>query len=91
LTVGALRVFEIGPDKVVAHDEADAWAVWCAHTGESRDDYEGEEARELPGDEPIRILVDEKGRISDSGALVIMRAEKWAAQEGRGFLCSSEY
>jgi hypothetical protein len=29
-----------GPDTVVAFDQDDAWAVWCATSGERREDYE---------------------------------------------------
>jgi len=87
----ALHVFEMtsGPDWVVAADVDDAWAVWSEHTGEKREDYEDSDGWEQLDDaSDVRIAED-----LSADALVwnTKTCAQWAADEGRCFLCSTEY
>lgn len=89
-TPARLYVYEIGPDHIIAHDEDDAWELWCRHHGERRSDYKGEPCTRVDDDVVLSIIVDAAGRISDSGAAVELSAREWVQREGRGFLCSTE-
>ena len=91
-----MKVFTNGDvDWVVAENVDDAWEVYLAHSGGEREDFDGQELEEVPGDEPLKIWCGDDGHPtephSDGSALVTQRAEQWAAQEPRGFLGSTEY
>jgi hypothetical protein len=87
-----LYMYEIGPDHLAAHSEDDAWALWCEHHGERREDYPDESADLVPDDRMFAVLVETKsGAISDSGVTLKLSARDWVTREGRGFLFSSEY
>jgi hypothetical protein len=79
-------------DKVIAHGEADAWAVWTETTGMDPDE-EGcrEDIWELPADKELRIVCDADGNPSDDGETISRTCAEWVAHQGRGFLCSTEY
>jgi hypothetical protein len=83
-----LHAFIIGPDTYIAYDEDDAWACMEEQTGIKRDsdDYEGEVAVRVADDMPLRILLEEGRPEAETKT-----AAEWCAQEGRGFLCSTEY
>ena len=111
-----LRLWRIGPDTVIAHDEADAFAVWSEHCGERIEDYEREGAEPIDDTKPFTIVDDDTPQrdcplgcatwaVTDlahaidrtghhptcSHAHVTKTAAEWAASNGRGFLCSTEY
>lgn len=73
---------------VVARDEDDAWAVWCDSIGEKREDYQGSSWEQVPDDELVSIIRDvyAEHHVKDT-----MTAAEWAAKDGRGFLCSTEW
>lgn len=79
-----LLVYEICEDFVVAHDPDDAWAVWSEHTGERRDDYEGNFY-------PIPVTRDLDIKMDDGSGTIVKSTEQWAACNGRGFLASRNY
>lgn len=88
----SLFMFEIGPDHLAAHSEEDAWALWCDHHGERRENYIGELANLIPDDRLFRVFVEsESGAIGDSGETLTLTARQWVEREGRGFLFSSEF
>lgn len=86
-----LRVWTDDTDTVVAADLADAQKVWEEHHGST---FEQEmmtldDWSQVPDDKPITIHnVD--GRGTDDDKLTLTAAE-WAARDGRGFLCSTEW
>ncbi len=88
------RVYEIGEaDTIIAAGIDDAWTVWSEHTGERRQDYEGQ-IEELPMDAEIGIWCDTEGQPAEPGGdnrLIKLSAAEWIDRVGRGFLCSSEY
>lgn len=88
--MGELHVFEMstGCDFVVAADDDDAWSVWCEFTGEDRADYEeGDDWERKPGDESMTI----RGECGDAKSeRRTMTCAEWAAENGRGFLSSTE-
>jgi hypothetical protein len=82
-------------DKVIAHGEADAWAVWTETTGmdpgEEFSEDPDEAIQELPADKVLRIICDADGNPSDDGETISRTCAEWVAHQGRGFLCSTEY
>ena len=88
-----LRVFEFGPDYVVARSRDDAWTVYIEHVGGDRGDYDGEDMEPVSPDFVIGIYVDADGHLTDEsdGEALRLTAAEWAKREGRGFLCSSEF
>jgi hypothetical protein len=78
-------------DFIVAESLDECWQLFEKHTGERRVDYEeGDPFGRLVDEMPIKILC-ENGRPSDSGEFATKTAAEWVAQEGKGFLCSTEY
>jgi hypothetical protein len=91
-----LHVFKSECDWYVAESLDEAWTMLVAQMGEPREELEKfDDIAQLPDDKPIRILCEQDAhgvlRPSDSGEDVTRTAAEWAAQEGRGMLCSSEY
>ena len=92
-----------GPDTVVAFSVDDAWAVWEAHCGEVRADYDDSDtwvpwkSRSLAMDVDGLVGSDLlhsalSGETFPRDSIVSVRAspEDWATSNGRGFLCSTE-
>ena len=69
-------------DTVVARDPDDAKAVWEEHAGVT---YNDEPWAQLPDDKRFTIINE------DTGAETSQTCGEWAAERGRGFLCSTEY
>ena len=91
-----MKVFTLGDiDWVVAEDLEDAWKVYVEHNGGKREDFEGDEMEEVPADKPLTIWCGPNGHPGEShvegNARVTQQASKWAAQEPRGFLASTEF
>ena len=87
-----LKVWTNDTDTIVAADMADVRAVIVELQG--GDDYFTEdEWGEVPSSEPITItnmdVEDENGQTTPTK--VTKTAGEWAATEGRGLLCSTEY
>ena len=85
-----MKVFTNDTDTVVAVDLADAQRVVEAHYGATfeQEGWSIDEWREVPADEPITICnLHDRG--SDDRAT--KTAAEWAAEDGRGFLCSTEW
>jgi hypothetical protein len=89
----ALHCFTNGSDTVIAGDIDDAWAVWCADTGERRSDYGGTVWLQLGDNEVIGLCVDENYEPveHDGGELLELTTAEWAAKLGRCILCTTEY
>jgi hypothetical protein len=86
-----LRVYTNGTDFYVAESLNECWALFEKHTGERRADYEEHDPfGQLVAEMPVKILC-ENGKPSDSGEFLTKTAAEWAKQEGKGFLCSTEY
>ena len=85
-----MRVFTDDTDTVVAADLADARKVWEEHHGSTfeQEMMSLEDWSEVPEDEVITIC-NFHGNGSDDK--VTRTASEWAAQNGRGFLCSTEW
>lgn len=146
--MGDLHVFQNEYDWVIAESEEDAWAVWCAWSGEKREDYADDKFEQLPDDERLRIWHEDNNPV-DCGCSALAELDKiernkpfndwlalkkliesqggrfnlhvpprietgrrfdpnghssdcpkgfeektcaeWAASDGRGFLCTTEY
>ena len=90
-----LHVFTmlIGPDTVVARDFDDAWTVWAEAYGEDRADYEEHDQwRRRPDGERLSIINEDRASVSpDEWTRTTKTCGEWAAENGRGFLCSTEY
>lgn len=84
-----LSLFTDDQDTVVASDMQDAAEVWAKDQGSTYEDAVGDTFdecwRRIGDDEVIRIHNDE------GGETVVKRAEEWAASNGRGFLCSTDW
>lgn len=72
-------------EHVVAESEADASQVWRETVGE---DYDEEDcgAWEREPDDTVLSITDDSGENEESKTCA-----QWAASNGRGFLCSTEY
>lgn len=85
-----LRVFTNDTDTVVAVDLADAQRVVEAHYASTfeQEGWSLDEWREVPADKPITIR-----NLHDCGwdDKATKTASEWAAENGRGFLCSTEW
>jgi hypothetical protein len=85
----ALFLFTDDQDTVVASDMLDAAEVWTKHQGSTYEDAVGDKFdecwRRIGDDEVIKIHNDE------GGETVTKRAKEWAASNGRGFLCSTDW
>lgn len=83
---------ENGVDTVIAYDEQDAKLVWEETTGtkwdEEFDANEGFVQRD--DDDELSIYMDEDC-VREDANLTKMTCKEWAKQEGRCFLCSTEY
>lgn len=85
-----LSVFTNGVDTVVARDLADVQTVVEAQYGSTfeQEGWSLDEWEQVASDKDITICnISNRG----SDAKLTMTAAKWAAQEGRGFLCSTEW
>lgn len=94
-----MHVYRFDYDWFVAESEPDALAAYREHyvvKTNALDEAECEEqlrdgCMELPDDQPLRIICDPDGQISDDGQPIERTCAEWAEREGRGFLCSTEY
>jgi hypothetical protein len=83
-----LKVWHDGNDWVIAESALEA----CVLVNKM---YGSEEAQPgdfgiVPDGEPIGVLCED-GKPSDSGVGVKKTAAEWAAQEGKGILCSRDF
>lgn len=83
-----LRVWTNHTDTVIAADLDAVRAILRAHYGSNEFDDEAEEFQEVPSTELIRIR-NFHGRGHDD--VVERTAAEFAASEGAGFLCSTEW
>lgn len=85
-----MKVFTNGTDTFVAKSLNDIPAVIEAHYGFTMESegWELDEFEEVPGDKPITICnVHDRG-VDDKETKT---AAEWAAENGRGLLCSTEW
>jgi hypothetical protein len=102
LSLQRLHVFTDGTDSVVGFDLTDAVDAWTENIGEDREDYYDEFYPVRDG-ESIRINIDAYDSLAnqnrplcskiDMGRVPFISAPAWAwaLQNGRGFLCSTEW
>lgn len=84
-----LHVFHDGQDWFIAADAMDAAAVRAElYPHEAPEDFDA--LAQIPEDEVIGVLCNEQGKPDDHGVGVNKTAAEWAAQEGRGVLCSRD-
>lgn len=85
-----MKVFTNGTDTVVAPDLDRVPAILHAHYGSTMEEegWSLDEWHEVPDDKPITIC-----NIHDRGAddKLTLTAAEWAARDGAGFLCSTEW
>lgn len=92
-----LYLFESGnPDWCVAHDEADALAAWCDHTGETAEGYDPGDWERKPDDYTAKYWIAADGTITtpdneDGGELVELTAAEVCKRFPRGFLASVDF
>lgn len=92
-----LNMYYVGEsDYVIASSEADAWAVWEAAVGSTKE--ESFDAEDIPGlcdlvpdDREIACFVDEKGEPDDSGVSLKITARAWCDRLGRCMAFSENY
>lgn len=83
-----LHVFtDDGTEWYIAATLDDALAAQREHTGIGPDDQDREYWTEVPDESELGIYLDEE---REAEATTKTCAE-WAAEKGRGFLCSTEY
>lgn len=102
----ALACWTNDTDTIVACSADDAWSVWEEHTGEKRDDYPDDEWRRIDDHDEVRIRLDGitaldlsrgalqhgfSGVVGDAARVVVDLASVWARENGRCFLCSTEW
>ena len=89
-----LYLFESGnPDWVVAHDEDEARALWCAHLGEKVEDYAGDVWEQVPADATRKFWIKD-GKVSDpseGATLETISARDVVQRFGRGFVASIDF
>jgi hypothetical protein len=91
-----MKVFTVGDcDWVCAENVDDAWDVYAEHNGGKRADYDDDDCgmEEVPDNAPLKIWCNAGGTPDEphgDNKLIERTAAEWAAQEGRGFLCSTE-
>lgn len=76
-----------GTDTVVAFSADDAWSVWEEHTGEKRGDYTDVEWIRRQDDHELSIMPEPEA----SKDKTTKTCRQWADDNGRGFLCSTEW
>ena len=92
LTAETLHCYTDGTDTVVALSPEDALLAWAEHIGDIEYRDEGDASfGQLPDDKPLSIICDEDGNPDDEGEAITKTAAEWARDQGRGFLCSTEY
>lgn len=85
-----MKVFTNGTDTVVAEDLADVQRVVEAQYGATfeQEGWTLDEWEQVPDDKPITICnVDGRGHDDKE----TRTAAEWAAHDGRGLLCSTEW
>lgn len=84
----ALHMWTNDHEWVIAESEDDAWAVWEAHIGEKRADYQASmEWHKCDPTKPFTFVdVDEDPPVKTTKT----RAE-WIAEHGRGYFASEDY
>lgn len=87
MTEETLHIYIIDTvDYYVARSEDDAWTLWAEQSGERRDDYPDATCKAIPDDRRFFIAHDE---VTRDGKW--QTAAEWCMENGRGFLCSTEY
>lgn len=100
-----MKVYQFGPDWIVAESPEDALAAWAEATCEDPADYLDDDGppEEVDGADVISVHYDDLNDVpaalreevegtQDGGRLTIMlTAAEWATRERRGILCSSEW
>lgn len=81
-----LHVFSNDCEWYVAANLDDALAAQRENTGFSEEDQDREEWGQLDDDFPLAVRLDE-----DDEPAVTKTCREWAADHGRGFLCSTEF
>lgn len=86
-----MKVFTDGTLTVVAADLSDAQRVVEAHHGATfeQEGWTLDDWAEVPHDESITIRTEDDD--GPQGFSTTKTASEWAASDGRGFLCSTEY
>lgn len=79
-------------DCVIAESAEDAMKVLCEHAGGKPEDYPDTTFEQMPDDQMLTIMWEDKHDIPP-GEPEKMRltCADWVKQEGRSFLCSTEY
>jgi hypothetical protein len=96
-TTPKLNMYYVGEsDYVIAASEADAWAVWEAAVGSTKEDsFDAEDIPGLcdliPDDREIACFVNENGEPDDHGERLKITAREWCAKLGRGMAFSENY
>jgi hypothetical protein len=87
-----LHVFtdDDGIDTVIAESAEDAMLVWLEQTWEPSSDHPNKKWIQRPDMDELTV-VDNDGEWGKSGRGYTRTCQEWAASQGRGFLCSSEY
>lgn len=92
-----MHVFTIGEDMVVAADAADAFEAWLEFTDRRAENVDEtvDDVSQLEDERPVEIWVNADGHPGEvdgiNGETVTKTSAEWAAQEGRGFLCSPNF
>lgn len=84
---GNMKVFRFDDDTVIAKDQRDAPVVWHEEYGDGELVDNWEEWEEVPGDAEIGIHETE----GSSSPVVKKTATEWAAEKGRGYLCTAQW
>ena len=84
-----MKCFSDGTDTVVAASEHDAYAVWKEWCGADYHDADPfARLLELPADKVLAITTDDG---PDGHEKRTQTCAEWAKENGRGFLCSTEF
>lgn len=85
--MGDLHVFTNDVEWYVASTLDDALAAQRENTGFDAQDQDREEWGQLDDESPLSVFMDE----DCSEPAVSKTCREWAAERGRGFLCSTEF
>jgi hypothetical protein len=90
--MAALHVFTDEVDSYVAENLEEAMAAQRAHAGLLVEHQDPAAWEQCPDERELAIHTDENGNAAHGDApLVTKTCAEWAAANGRGFLCSTEY
>ena len=87
-----LHVFSDDVEWYIAASAVDAMAAQRELTGMRESNQDPETWEQVPDERSLAIHMDDHGNAAEADAPVVTKTcAEWIAEQGRGFLCSTEY